>query len=253
MNAAGYALEIAWLRLLADAGCLTDEQLAQATTVVAQYTAALQTALQTAGFYDGPIDGIYGPSTVAAVEQLQTDNDLPVTGFVDEATAVALSAAVLAVDSEAATAAVAQTAAVQSVLKLAGYWPGDIDGEWTPELTEALKAFQTELGVEPTGAVDVATLHALQTAVAEGTSRCRRHDDHHVAAGRRTAAPRPTLSPRRPPRPPPRRHALGCDGGPLGTALAGVDGGRDRDGGGMRRVRTFGRVDRSVVGSRRRT
>ncbi len=167
LNAAGYALEIAWLRLLADAGCLTEEQVAQATTVVAQYTAALQTALQTARLYDGPIDGIYGPSTVAAVEQLQTDNNLPVTGFVDEATAVALSAAVLAVDSEAATAAVAQTAAVQSVLKLAGYWAGDIDGEWTPELTEALKAFQTELGVEPTGAVDVATLHALQTAVAE--------------------------------------------------------------------------------------
>jgi peptidoglycan hydrolase-like protein with peptidoglycan-binding domain len=167
LNAGGFALEIAWLRLLADAGCLTEDQVAQATTVVAQYTAALQTALQTAGLYDGPIDGIYGPSTVAAVEQLQTDNDLPVTGFVDEATAVALSAAVLAVDSAAATAAVAQTAAVQSVLKLAGYWAGDIDGEWTPELTEALKAFQTELGVEPTGAVDVATLHALQTAVAE--------------------------------------------------------------------------------------
>jgi hypothetical protein len=30
-----------------------------------------------------------------------------------------------------------------------------------------LKAFQTELGVEPSGEVDPATLHALQTAIAE--------------------------------------------------------------------------------------
>ena len=59
------------------------------------------------------------------------------------------------------------TAAVQTTLKLAGYWPGAVDGEWTPELTDALKAFQEELGVEPSGEMDPATLHALQTAIAE--------------------------------------------------------------------------------------
>ena len=59
------------------------------------------------------------------------------------------------------------TAAVQTTLKLAGYWPGAVDGEWTPELTEALMAFQEELGVEPSGEMDPATLHALQTAIAE--------------------------------------------------------------------------------------
>jgi murein L,D-transpeptidase YcbB/YkuD len=167
LNAAAFALEVAWLRLFAEAGCLSSEQQAEAVTAVADYTTALQTQLQVAGFYDGPIDGVYGPSTVAAVEALQTEADLPVTGFVDEATAAALSAAVAGVSGATASEESIHTAAVQSALKLAGYWPGAIDGEWTPELTEALKALQTDLGVEPTGEVDSATLRALEKAIEE--------------------------------------------------------------------------------------
>jgi peptidoglycan hydrolase-like protein with peptidoglycan-binding domain len=117
--------------------------------------------------YTGAIDGVYGPETVAAVDALQTANGLPVTGFADRATSAALQAAVLAVDDQAATQAVAHTAAVQSTLKLAGYWTGPVDGQWTPELTQALMAFQTALGVPATGVVDAATLAALQAAIAE--------------------------------------------------------------------------------------
>jgi peptidoglycan hydrolase-like protein with peptidoglycan-binding domain len=53
-------------------------------------------------------------------------------------------------------------------LKLAGYWTGPVDGKWTPELTDALKKFQTDLGVPATGAVDAATLQALEKAIAKG-------------------------------------------------------------------------------------
>jgi murein L,D-transpeptidase YcbB/YkuD len=169
-NAAAFALEVAWLQLFEDAGCLTDEQQQQAVAAVADYTTALQTSLQAAGYYDGEIDGVYGPGTVDAVEQLQTANGLPVTGLVDRATAAALQAALLAVGGEAATQAVAHTAAVQSTLKLAGYWTGPVDGTWTPELTEALMTFQSALGVPPTGAVDAATLSALQQAITEAQS-----------------------------------------------------------------------------------
>jgi murein L,D-transpeptidase YcbB/YkuD len=169
LNAAAFALEVAWLRLLADAGCLSSDQEAEAVTAVADYTTALQAQLQAAGYYDGPIDGVYGPTTVAAVEALQTDSDLPVTGFVDEGTAAALTAAVAEVDGAASGDAVVHTAAVQSALKLAGYWPGAIDGEWTPDLTEALTSLQTDLGVEPTGEVDPATLRALEGAIAVAT------------------------------------------------------------------------------------
>ncbi|HWS47535.1 MAG TPA: peptidoglycan-binding domain-containing protein [Acidimicrobiia bacterium] len=165
-HSAAFALEVAWLRLFADAGCLTDEQQKKAEAALTEYTATLQTALKEAGYYTGEIDGIYGPSTVDAVKKLQTTGGLPVTGYVDRATGTALSNALLSKGGAAATQALANTAAVQSTLKLAGYWTGPVDGHWTPELTDALKAFQTHLGVPPTGEVDTATMAALESTIA---------------------------------------------------------------------------------------
>jgi peptidoglycan hydrolase-like protein with peptidoglycan-binding domain len=161
-NSAALALEIAWLRLLDDAQCLTDQQQADAAEQIIAYTTALQTDLLAAGYDPGPIDGIYGPQTVAAVEQLQTDSDLPVTGLVDEATARALQEKLEAAGQEQAR----QNVVLQTILRLTGFWDGPLDGVWTPELTQALVDFQTELGVEPTGVVDAATIAAFQQALA---------------------------------------------------------------------------------------
>ncbi len=165
-NSAAFAVQVTWLQLLAEAGCLSDEQHAEAVTKVRDYTVALQTQLQLAGYYKGKVDGIYGPDTVDAVKELQTDSELPATGFVDRATALALDAKVQAIGANAATQSLTQAAAVQSVLKIAGYWTGPIDGQWTPELTDALKELQTALGVPPSGAVDTATLNALEQTIA---------------------------------------------------------------------------------------
>jgi peptidoglycan hydrolase-like protein with peptidoglycan-binding domain len=170
VNAAAFALQVASLRLFADAGCLSDEQAAQAVDAVVNYTTALQTSLKTAGYLDGEVDGIYGPATVAAVEALQSDNGLPVTGLVDRATATALTAAVEAAGGEAANLAIAHTAAVQSILAAAGYWTGPIDGQWTDALTAALQSFQADLGVPATGVVDAATLAAARQALADLTA-----------------------------------------------------------------------------------
>ena len=134
---------------------------------VTEYTAALQTDLQKTGYYKGPVDGIYGPQTVDAVKQLQNDSGLPTTGLVDQATALALDEKLAAVGAQAATQSLTQTSAVQTVLKLTGYWTGPIDGTWTPELTDALKQFQTALGVPPSGSVDAATLAAFEQALAK--------------------------------------------------------------------------------------
>jgi murein L,D-transpeptidase YcbB/YkuD len=165
-NAAAVALEMSWLRLFADAGCLTDDQRKQAEAAVHNYTSALQKSLADAGYYQGAVDGVYGPTTVDAVKALQKAHGLPVTGAVDKATDAALQADLQARSGAAAQDALASTAAVQQTLKLAGYWTGPVDGKWTPELTEALKSFQTALGVDPTGAVDAATIAALEHAVA---------------------------------------------------------------------------------------
>jgi peptidoglycan hydrolase-like protein with peptidoglycan-binding domain len=166
-NAAAVALEMSWLRLFSDAGCLTDEQQQQAEAAVSDYTRALQKSLRAAGYYDGEVTGVYGPATVDAVEALQKAHGLPSTGTVDKATAAALQGDLSAKGGAAAQQEVASTAAVQQVLKLAGFWDGPVDGEWTPELTEALQDFQKELGVKPTGTVDAATVAALEKAITE--------------------------------------------------------------------------------------
>jgi peptidoglycan hydrolase-like protein with peptidoglycan-binding domain len=168
-NAAAVALEMSWLQLFADAGCLTDEQEKQAQKAVSDYTSTLQTSLHDAGYYDEDIDGVYGPATVDAVQALQEAHGLPVTGTVDKATAAALEEDLAAKGGAVAQQAAASTAAVQQTLKLAGYWDGPVDGTWTPALTDALKAFQTELGVKATGTVDAATVAALEKAIAQAT------------------------------------------------------------------------------------
>jgi peptidoglycan hydrolase-like protein with peptidoglycan-binding domain len=186
-NAAAVALEMSWLRLFADAGCLTDSQQKQAEAAARDYTTALQQSLTNAGYYQGTVDGVYGPTTVGAVQALQKAHGLPVTGTVDKATNAALQADLQAKGGAAAQAALASTAAVQQTLKLAGFWTGPVDGQWTPALTDALKKFQTELGVKPTGTVDAATVAALE---------------HAIAAAKQTAAPSSATNPA-PPTPPP--------------------------------------------------
>jgi murein L,D-transpeptidase YcbB/YkuD len=185
-NSAALALEVAWLRLLDDAECLTDEQQANAVEQLTAYTAALQTDLLTAGYDPGEIDGIYGPNTVAAVEQLQTDAGLPVTGLVDEATSRALKSKLDEIGEQQSM----QIVALQTILTLTGFWDGPTDGQWTPELTQALMEFQTALGVEPSGVVDAATLAAFQQALA---------DLETLLTSTTTSAPAITVAPVRPP------------------------------------------------------
>ena len=161
-TSAAFALEVTWINLFADAGCLADEEAADAAAAVREYTVALQADLKTAGYLEGEVDGVYGPKTVAAVEDLQADADLPVTGVVDLATRAALDDALASTGQSAAADELVAASSIQTALKLAGFWPGAIDGEWTPQLEEALKEFQKDLGVEATGAVDAATLAALE-------------------------------------------------------------------------------------------
>ena len=164
-NAAAVALEMSWLQLYAEAGCLTDAQQKEATKAVHDYTAALQQDLTDAGYYAGKVDGVYGPATVASVEAVQKGHGLPVTGTMDKATEAALRSDLAAKGGVAAGAAVASTAAVQQTLKLAGYWNGPVDGQWTDSLTDALKALQKDLGVPETGTVDATTVSAFEKAI----------------------------------------------------------------------------------------
>lgn len=166
VNAAAVALEMSWLQVVAQSGCLADDEQARAVAAARDYTLALQGALAATGYLEGEVDGVYGPQTVAAVEALQEAAGLPQTGTVDRATEAALDAELAAAGGAAAQQEVAATAALQQTLALAGYWDGPVDGQGSDALTDALVALQTDLGVPATGAVDAATVSAFGAVVA---------------------------------------------------------------------------------------
>ena len=172
--------------------------------------------MRDAGYYDGEVDGVYGPATVDAVEALQEAHGLPGTGTVDKATAAALQDDLAAKGGATAQEAVASTAAVQQTLKLAGFWDGPVDGEWTPALTEALKDFQTELGVKPTGHRRRGDHRGPREGDRRGAGRAVRVPDgrlrervgHSFGVGTSTPTDTPTDAPPGSPTEPPRaRHA----------------------------------------------
>ncbi|HEY5889696.1 MAG TPA: peptidoglycan-binding protein [Acidimicrobiia bacterium] len=160
-SSAAYGLEVAWVRLFLDAGCLDGDERAQAQAQqwVSDYVSAFQTDLQTIGYYNGAIDGIYGPDTIAAVESFQEDNGLEVTGLVDPPTQVALGLAL-------AGKASAQVGALQAIMIATGHYSGPVDGIWSPAVESALIDLQNDLGVPATGVIDSATLQALEEALA---------------------------------------------------------------------------------------
>ena len=155
---AAYQLQVAWTRLFADAGCVQDEALA--SQWVSDYVSSLQSDLAAAGYYEGEIDGLYGPMTIDSVEQLQRDAGLPVTGLVDPATRTVLAAALARQTS-------AEVGALQGILTSTGHYDGPIDGIWSDSVEQALRDLQTDLGVPATGVVDTATLRAFEQALAE--------------------------------------------------------------------------------------
>lgn len=164
-NAAVVALEGAWIQLLAPSGCLSEDQQKEAAAAADDYSAALQESLSDAGYYEGEVDGVYGPATVAAVEKLQKEHGLPVTGTMDKASSAALGEDLANQDGASAADDLASTAAVQQTLKLAGYWDGPVDGAWSDELTQAIETAQGDLGVKVTGTVDAATVEAFEEAL----------------------------------------------------------------------------------------
>ena len=158
LTSAAYALEVTWLALLTEAGCVDDE--GESLAQVREYVAAVQSDLETAGYYKGKIDGIWGTETATAVKELQAANGLPETGYLDPPSQAALADELAGQESN-------QVSALQGVLKSLGFYDGPIDGQWSQQLEDSLKEFQRELGVPETGQVDEATLRGFQDRLAE--------------------------------------------------------------------------------------
>lgn len=148
------------LRVVADLRITLDEIRSTVAPQVAGFIGDIQVALTQLGYYSGPIDGQQNEEFTAAVAAFQTDNGLEATGELNAETIAAIQDAL----AEQGLLLGASIRDVQQLLTELGYYSGPIDGLWSDELSQSIAAFQNDLGVQPTGILDEATLRAIYQA-----------------------------------------------------------------------------------------
>jgi peptidoglycan hydrolase-like protein with peptidoglycan-binding domain len=119
--------------------------------------AELQQVMTTLGYYSGPIDGVYGDETTAAVEEMQNALGVTADGIYGEETHAALK-----------DRAASITVEIQTALSEYGYYTGEIDGMYGTETAAAVEELQTDLGITADGRFGPETAAAFNEAVASG-------------------------------------------------------------------------------------
>lgn len=117
------------------------------------------------GFYSGPINGVYGPATSAAVRRFQARAGLPVDGIAGPQTMAAVN---LALGNDSTDA----VDLLQTTLKGLCYYDGNVDGVFGSGTEAALKAFQRAQGITADGRYGPATAAALARAWPNRPSSC---------------------------------------------------------------------------------
>ena len=115
----------------------------------------LQAALSQLGFYDGPVDGLDGPRTHAAVSTYQKAHGLDDTGEASYRLLqhVRLTTKNIAPLPPAPPAGDPQVAGLQKVLADLGYAPGKIDGQLGAETRSAIERFERDRNLPVTGKI----------------------------------------------------------------------------------------------------
>ena len=132
---------------------------------------SLQERLRAAGVYNGAVDGVWGPDSVAALQRYQAAHQLQVTGQLNQATtaALGLDPAALLAPQPTTTAAVpppetlrpSSVRALQSRLRALGFYSGAVDGVWGQGTQAAIERFQQSRGLQPNGQLNPLTVNAL--------------------------------------------------------------------------------------------
>ena len=115
-----------------------------------------QNRLHRLGYYNGPIDGLWGPETAGAVDRFQRFRGIPETGRLDEPTRISLRDTMPANPLQPRV-----IMSVQDRLENVGFYSGPHDGIWGPATQSALAAFQRSRSLEANGELTPATSVAL--------------------------------------------------------------------------------------------
>ena len=139
-------------------GTISDELLQQLRTPEADSAAIyraqvkqVQAALNAAGYSAGPADGALGPKSRAAIARYQSDNNLAATGDVNTEL---LSSLGIESEDQGAAATVGAATTIRETkkeLQAHGYASGDLNGTLDPATREAIRAYQSDAGLEVTG------------------------------------------------------------------------------------------------------
>ena len=121
----------------------------------------VQAALNVAGYNAGPADGALGPKSRAAISRYQSDNNLAATGEIDTELLTTLG-----VESEGQTpvnvAGAEVIRATKKELQAHGYASGDLSGTMDSTTSAAIRAYQSDAGLEVTGEATAALLEHLR-------------------------------------------------------------------------------------------
>jgi hypothetical protein len=115
----------------------------------------LQVILSALGYEVGAIDGVIGSRTTAAIKEFQRDNDMDVTGKLDDETRSALRYSFRENVEELSGIE------LQFVLDEVGYDVGAIDGVIGSKTKTAIKEFQNDNELDVTGEADEDTVATL--------------------------------------------------------------------------------------------
>ena len=192
-------------------------------------TAALQVALRGVGFSAGPVDGISGAWTRAAVRRFQRNRHLIADGIAGPRTRRALGrrgGPGLGTRAMRVGQRGWDVAALQFLLSSRGYGPGAFDGGFGPNTDDAVRRFQRAAGLAGDGVAGSATLGALRrrqvSAAPDGPVRFLRPVSARIGDGFGWVAGR--------------QHTgvdfLAGEGAPIGAAGRGVVAFADRTSGG---------------------
>ncbi|HEY8584269.1 MAG TPA: peptidoglycan-binding protein, partial [Capillimicrobium sp.] len=139
--------------------------IAPAARAASADVAALQVALTAVGARPGPVDGITGPLTTAAVRRFQARRDLAVDGVAGPRTRAALGRRgrpSLGARPLRAGHRGWDVAALQFLLRTRGFEPGGLDGGFGPNTAAAVRRYQSAAGLTVDGVAGPMTLGALR-------------------------------------------------------------------------------------------